>query len=97
MLRLPQMQHYSEEDVKYVVETNDKQRFQLEMDAGTGRLKIRANQGHTVAVGVFVLHSFVYLFILFYYENRTQSTVNKSIKQLTKLNNTINSSQQQQQ
>jgi RNA:NAD 2'-phosphotransferase (TPT1/KptA family) len=50
MLGLPQLKRFTEDDVKQVVETNDKQRFKLELDVDTQRLKIRANQGHSVAV-----------------------------------------------
>ncbi|CAC5401248.1 PARP7S [Mytilus coruscus] len=42
---------YDLEDVKRVVETNDKQRFHMEWDRETGKLKIRANQGHTIETG----------------------------------------------
>ncbi|CAG5121703.1 unnamed protein product [Candidula unifasciata] len=38
------------EDIKHVVESNDKKRFALETEAATGRLKIRANQGHSLEV-----------------------------------------------
>ncbi|XP_059176464.1 tRNA 2'-phosphotransferase 1-like [Physella acuta] len=37
-------------DIEQVVENNDKKRFTLESDADTGRLKIRANQGHSIQV-----------------------------------------------
>lgn len=41
---------YTEEDVKRVVRDNDKQRFLIAEDPQTGRLKVRANQGHTFVV-----------------------------------------------
>jgi len=44
------LQQYTEADIRRVVEDNDKQRFQLDVDAESSRLKIRANQGHTVIV-----------------------------------------------
>lgn len=45
-----QFQSYSVDDVKRVVETNDKQRFKLQPHSENGRLQIRANQGHSVQV-----------------------------------------------
>ena len=44
------LQQFTEADVRRVVEENDKQRFQLVFDPESNRLKIRANQGHTVEV-----------------------------------------------
>jgi len=44
------LQQYTEADVRRVVEENDKQRFQLVVDPESRRLKIRANQGHSVEV-----------------------------------------------
>jgi len=44
------LQQCTEADVRRIVEENDKQRFQLDVDAESSRLKIRANQGHTVEV-----------------------------------------------
>ncbi|CAL1548576.1 unnamed protein product [Lymnaea stagnalis] len=38
------------DDLKMVVENNDKKRFTLEAEDDTGRLKIRANQGHSLQV-----------------------------------------------
>ncbi|XP_035829468.1 tRNA 2'-phosphotransferase 1 [Aplysia californica] len=38
------------EQIQQIVDTNDKQRFTLETDNDTGRLKIRANQGHTMQI-----------------------------------------------
>ena len=45
---------YTEEDVARVVLTNDKQRFFMEKEPGTNRQRIRANQGHSVQVGMIV-------------------------------------------
>ena len=39
------------EDIERIVKNNDKQRFALEKD-DNGKLKIRANQGHTIEVGL---------------------------------------------
>ena len=55
MLRQRGLEQFSEADVRRVVEENDKQRFQLDVDAESGRLKIRANQGHTVQVSYWTL------------------------------------------
>lgn len=44
------LQQFTEADVRRVVEENDKQRFQLAVDPKSSRLKIRANQGHSVKV-----------------------------------------------
>ena len=50
ILRRTQKLHgFTPEDIEMVVQTNDKQRFALEKDEH-GRLKIRANQGHTMEV-----------------------------------------------
>ncbi|XP_006861052.1 PREDICTED: tRNA 2'-phosphotransferase 1 isoform X2 [Chrysochloris asiatica] len=52
LLQLPQFHHFSAEDVQRVVNTNEKQRFTLQPgDSSTGLL-IRANQGHSLQVGV---------------------------------------------
>uniref|UniRef100_A0A8C6U509 2'-phosphotransferase n=1 Tax=Neogobius melanostomus TaxID=47308 RepID=A0A8C6U509_9GOBI len=50
LLANPQFCSYSVDDVKRVVETNDKQRFKLQPHPENGRLQIRANQGHSVQV-----------------------------------------------
>ena len=50
VLRQRGLEQYTEADVRRVVEANDKQRFQLVVDSESSRLKIRANQGHTVEV-----------------------------------------------
>lgn len=44
------LQQFTEADVRHVVEENDKQRFLLVVDPESSRLKIRANQGHSVKV-----------------------------------------------
>jgi len=44
------LEQYTEADVRRVVEENDKQRFQLVVDTESSRLRIRANQGHSVEV-----------------------------------------------
>ncbi|XP_009184018.2 tRNA 2'-phosphotransferase 1 isoform X1 [Papio anubis] len=52
LLQLPQFHSFSAEDVQRVVDTNRKQRFALQQgDPSTGLL-IRANQGHSLQVGV---------------------------------------------
>lgn len=52
LLQLPQFRSFSEEDVQRVVDTNGKQRFALQPgDPSTGPL-IRANQGHSLQVGL---------------------------------------------
>lgn len=52
LLQLPQFRSFSAEDVQRVVDTNGKQRFALQPgDPGTGPL-IRANQGHSLQVGL---------------------------------------------
>ncbi|KAL2805761.1 tRNA 2'-phosphotransferase 1 isoform 3 [Daubentonia madagascariensis] len=52
LLQLPQFRSFSAEDVRRVVDTNGKQRFALQPgDPSTGPL-IRANQGHSLQVGV---------------------------------------------
>ncbi len=50
VLSLQQLRGFSEDDVRRVVETNEKQRFALEPHPDTGRLRIRANQGHSLQV-----------------------------------------------
>ncbi|XP_071146462.1 uncharacterized protein [Mytilus edulis] len=44
----PNLSNYGPEDVRRVVETSDKQRFHIEWERETGKMKIRANQGHTI-------------------------------------------------
>ncbi|XP_071160697.1 uncharacterized protein [Mytilus edulis] len=44
------LRDYDLEDVKRIVETNDKKRFHMEPDKETGKMKIRANQGHSIEV-----------------------------------------------
>ena len=50
LLKLRQFCRYSEDDVRKVVDENDKKRFALRNDPSTDRLQIRANQGHTLEV-----------------------------------------------
>lgn len=50
LLAHSQFRSYSVNDVERVVETNDKQRFKLQPHPVSGRLQIRANQGHSVQV-----------------------------------------------
>lgn len=50
ILQKPQFSKFTAEDIQSVVASSDKQRFHLETDADTGRLKIRANQGHSLEV-----------------------------------------------
>lgn len=47
--RTQKLHGFTSEDIEMVVQTNDKQRFALEKDEH-GKLKIRANQGHTMEV-----------------------------------------------
>ena len=49
VLTTPSLRRYSEQDVRRVVEQNDKQRFSLREDGEAGLL-IRANQGHSLKV-----------------------------------------------
>jgi 2'-phosphotransferase len=50
VLKLPRFSGYCEAQIKKVVELNDKQRFSLRKNSQTGKLQIRANQGHTIKV-----------------------------------------------
>lgn len=52
LLAHPQFHSYTLEDVERVVATNDKQRFKLRSHPDNGRLEIRANQGHSIQVGI---------------------------------------------
>jgi len=51
ILALKEFKYYTSDDVKYVVESNDKKRFSLKEESSTGdgkeQLYIRANQGHS--------------------------------------------------
>lgn len=44
------LQDYNLEDIQRIVKSNDKQRFFMEEDKETGKIKIRANQGHSLQV-----------------------------------------------
>ena len=46
LLKLQQFKRYSENEIRKVVDENDKKRFALRLDPVTNRLQIRANQGH---------------------------------------------------
>lgn len=50
LLALEKFNKFCEQDVRNVVEQNDKQRFELGQDEADQRLKIRATQGHTMNV-----------------------------------------------
>lgn len=52
VLQLPTFHRsgYTESDIVHAVETNDKQRFALRNSPETGRLQIRANQGHSIEI-----------------------------------------------
>ncbi|XP_064603033.1 uncharacterized protein LOC135468616 isoform X2 [Liolophura sinensis] len=50
ILRLPRFRGFAIPEVQKVVAENDKQRFALEKDKQSGKLMIRANQGHSVQV-----------------------------------------------
>ncbi|XP_074662144.1 tRNA 2'-phosphotransferase 1-like isoform X2 [Tubulanus polymorphus] len=52
LLNLPHMKRtsFTEADIKHVVSSNDKQRFTLSTDESNGKLKIKANQGHSIQV-----------------------------------------------
>lgn len=50
LLKLPQLRRYNLQDIAHVVQSNDKQRFHMEVDPATGKHRIRANQGHTMEV-----------------------------------------------
>ncbi|CAL8099146.1 unnamed protein product [Calicophoron daubneyi] len=50
VLRLKEFAGITEKDVKEVVEGNNKRRFELMTDEPTGRVMVRASQGHSVAI-----------------------------------------------
>jgi len=50
ILKNPQFKYVTEEYIKEIVASNDKQRFALRNDPVTGLLQIRANQGHSIQV-----------------------------------------------
>ena len=51
VLKTERLRGFTFEDVKNVVELNDKQRFALVQRPSDGAWLIRANQGHTIQVG----------------------------------------------
>ena len=53
ILRRGEFRDFDVEAIRRVVRDNDKQRFKLESDEVTGKLKIRANQGHSMKVSIF--------------------------------------------
>ena len=55
LLKLRQFKRYSENEIRKVVDENDKKRFALRLDPVTNRLQIRANQGHTIEVSISAL------------------------------------------
>ena len=62
LLKLPQFQRYSEDDIKKVVADNDKKRFALRNDPVTDRFQVRANQGHTLEVSILMLYkAFIFM------------------------------------
>ena len=50
ILKMPKMRGHTVAEIQIVVDTNDKQRFHLEPHPENGRLRIRANQGHSMQV-----------------------------------------------
>ncbi|KXJ29944.1 tRNA 2'-phosphotransferase 1 [Exaiptasia diaphana] len=50
ILQKKQFSKYTEENIRNIVDTNDKKRFALKTDDATGKLMVRANQGHTLEV-----------------------------------------------
>lgn len=48
ILKIPRFKKYTQEMILKVVEKNEKQRYSLRKDEKTGKLFIRANQGHTI-------------------------------------------------
>ena len=51
VLKTERLRGFTFEDIKNVVELNDKQRFALVQRPSDGAWLIRANQGHTIQVG----------------------------------------------
>ena len=52
ILSLPRGRGFTEEDVRRVVAGNDKKRFALQEEPEDKGLLVRANQGHSMEVGV---------------------------------------------
>ena len=56
VLALNRFRGYAFRDVEAVVRNNDKQRFALRKSPETGKWQIRANQGHTIKVHMYILY-----------------------------------------
>lgn len=50
LLKLGRFTGVTANDIKRIVKENDKQRFSLITEDGTQKLKVRANQGHSLKV-----------------------------------------------
>jgi len=50
VLKYKDLNYYSEQDVERIVQNSSRQRFQTVVDEATWKLKVRANQGHTLEV-----------------------------------------------
>ena len=50
LLALPKFKRYNWAQIKEVVSSNEKQRFSVMTEKDTGRVLIRANQGHSIKV-----------------------------------------------
>ena len=60
ILKQPQFSTFSIHDVDCVVSTSNKIRFHIDKEPESGRLKIRANQGHSLKVCMFYLCAWVF-------------------------------------
>lgn len=61
ILRRNEYQDFTFDNIKHVVDTNDKKRFSLVRDESTGRYKIRANQGHSLEVTTYSLIKLLFI------------------------------------